>query len=213
LIDRAVRGKGGVERLRGIRTVHAVSDTILVTGGQPVTIPTTMWIRYPGGFRVDTTMPGGVVAQVFDSGSYWIQDARGTALAPAAAAEAIRGNVQRDPIGLLLALADGRVTARRGPDVTLGGRGLPVLEVDLRPGGPLTLVLDPASGLILQERYPAGEGSGDVEETFSDYRDVDGLQVAFSVKVRHPRLGEMTRVTRQFSINVPLDPALFAKPS
>ena len=49
----------------------------------------------------------------------------------------MRGNVQRDSIALLLALADGRVKARRGSDVKIEGRALPVLDVDIKPGGPL----------------------------------------------------------------------------
>ena len=71
----------------------------------------------------------------------------------------------------------------------------------------------PTTGLILRQRYPAGSPAGaDVEETFADYRDVDGLKVAFAVTVRQPQ-GEVTRVMRQFAVNVPLDPALFTKPS
>ena len=213
LIDRAVRAKGGLERLKTIRTVQAVSDTVIEVEGKKVTVPTTIRVRYPGAFRVDSEMPAGRLTQVFDSGTFWIQDARGASVAPPGAAESMRGNVQRDSIALLLALADGRVKARRGGDVTIDGRALPVLDVDITPGGPLTLVLDPASGLILRQRYPASSpAGGNVEETFSDYRDVDGLKVAFAVTVRQPQ-GEVTRVMRQFAINVPIDPGLFTRPS
>jgi hypothetical protein len=192
--------------------VQAVTDTVIEIEGKKVTVPTTIRVRYPGAFRVDSDMPAGRLTQVFDSGSFWIQDARGASVAPPGAAESMRGNVQRDSIALLLALADGRVKARRGGDVTIEGRALPVLDVDVKPGGPLTLVLDPASGLILRQRYPAGSAAGGtVEETFSDYRDVDGLRVAFAVRVRQPQ-GEVTRVMRRFAINVPLDPALFTRP-
>jgi hypothetical protein len=211
LIDRAVRAKGGLERLKTIRTVQAVSDTVIEVEGRKVTVPTTIRVRYPGSFRVDSDMPAGRLTQVFDSGTFWIQDARGASVAPPGAAEAMRGNVQRDSIALLLALADGRVKARRGGDVTVDGRALPVLDVDVKPGGPLTLVFDPASGLILRQRYPAGSSAGSVEETFSDYRDVDGLKVAFAVNVRQPQ-GEVTRVLRQFAINVALAPGLFTRP-
>ena len=103
------------------------------------------------------------------------------AAAPAAAAESMRGNVQRDAIGLLLALADGRVKARRADDLDVDGRKLPVLDVALKPGGPLALVLDPVSGLILRERYPAPDAAGRVEERFADYRDVDGIKVAEAI--------------------------------
>jgi zinc protease len=213
LIARAVRGKGGLARLRSIRTIQAESDTIIEAHGKKLTIPTTIRVRYPGGFRVDSRMPAGPVSQVFDSGTFWIQDARGANVAPAGAAESMRGNVQRDAIGLLLALADGRVKARRASDLAVEGRMLPVLDVDLKPGGPLLLVIDPDSGLILQERYPAPDAAGQIEERFADYRDVDGIKVAFSVTVAHPQLGEVVRIMRKVTFNVSLDPAIFAKPS
>ena len=213
LIARAVRGKGGLARLKAIRTIHAEGDTIIEAQGKKLTIPTTIRVRYPGGFRIDSRMPAGPVSQVFDSGTFWIQDARGANVAPAGAAESMRGNVQRDAIGLLLALADGRVKARRASDVAVEGRMLPVLDVDLKPGGPLLLVLDPESGLILQERYPAPDAAGQIEERFADYRDVDGVKMAFSVTVAHPQLGEVVRIMRKVAFNVSLDPAIFARPS
>ena len=212
LIARAVRGKGGLARLKSIRTIHAEGDTIIAAQGKKLTIPTTIRVRYPGGFRIDSQMPAGPVSQVFDSGTFWIQDARGPNVAPASAAGLMRGNVQRDAIGLLLALADGRVKARRASDLAVDGRMLPVLDVDLKPGGPLMLVLDPESGLIVQERYPAPDAAGQIEERFADYRDVDGVKVAFSVTVAHPQLGEVVRIMRKVAFNVPLDPAIFAKP-
>jgi hypothetical protein len=216
LIARAVRGKGGLARLRAIRTIHAESDTIVEARGKTLTIPTTIRIRYPGAFRIDSEMPAGPVSQVFDSGTFWIRDARGANVAPATASDSMRGNVQRDAIGLLLALADGRVKARRADDITVDGRMLPALDVDLKPGGPLLLVLDPDSGLILRERYPAADAAGQagqVEERFADYRDIDGVKVAFSVTVAHPQLGDIRRIMRKVAFNVPLEPALFAKPS
>ena len=211
LIDRAVRAKGGLEKLKSIRTVRAVTDVTMQTPGGPVTIPTTIRVRYPGAFRVDAEMPAGPVVQVFDSGTYWVRDARGVKVAPDGAAESIRGQVQRDPIALLVALSDGRVKAARTPDVTVDGRRMPALVVNLEPAGPLTLVLHPDTGLIVRGLYEASGGR--VEESFSEYRDVQGLQVAFSVEVRHQTLPSLTRVIRQFEYNVPLDPALFARPS
>ena len=210
LIDRVVRGKGGIEKLKSIRTVRAVTDVTVAAPGGRVTIPTTITVRYPGGFRVDADTPAGHVVQVFDSGTYWIRDARGVNVAPEGAADSIRGQVQRDSLALLIALSEGRVKATRGQDVTVDGRPMPVLVADLDAAGPLTLVVHPDTGLIVRGLYSAH--GGQMEEMFSDYRDMQGLQVAFSVSVRHPTLPPMTRVIRQFEYNVPLDAALFARP-
>ena len=81
----------------------------------------------------------------------------------------------------------------------------------------LTLVLDPASALIVRQRYRApgadGKTTVDTEEEFSDYRDVGGLKVPFITVVRVA--GEVTvrRKVHSVEFNVPLDPALFSRPS
>jgi zinc protease len=213
LVERAIRGKGGLDKLRSIQTVHAVSDMIAETPKGKVTVPTTMRVRYPRQFRVDSEMPGGLLVQVFDSGSYWVQDARGVKLLSDDAAESMRQNVVRDPISLLLALNDGRLAVRRAEDVTIDGRRMPALVVDMRTSGSLTLVCDPETGLVVRQRYPARLAMGDVEEILGDYRDVKGLQVAFSVTIKHPGEPPITRLLRSFAYNVPLDASLFARPS
>ena len=213
LIDRAIRGKGGLDRLRAVRTIHAVSDLIVDAPDRKLTVPTTMRVRYPGQFRIDSETPAGPLVQVFDRGVCWIRDARGVTELAEDAAESMRQNVVRDPIALLLALGDGRLAARRVDDVAVGGRPMPALVVELRRSGPLTLVLDPDSGLIVRQRYPARVVQGEIEETLSDYRDVQGLQVAFAVTVRHPSEPPMTRVLRRFDVNIPLDASVFARPS
>jgi zinc protease len=212
LIERAVRAKGGLEKLRSIRTIRAVSETRFQTPDGPLAVPTLIRVMYPGSFRIDLDMPKGPVVQVFHRGTFWVRDARGVSTAPGAAAESMRGNIQRDSIALLVALAEGRVSARRAEDVTLEGRRMPALTIDLQPAGPLTLVLDAASGLILREMYAAPGSEGQIEESYADYRDVQGLQVAFAVTVRHPDLPPVTRVIREFEYNVPLEPSLFARP-
>ncbi|MGH9374047.1 MAG: M16 family metallopeptidase, partial [Vicinamibacterales bacterium] len=212
LVERAVRAKGGADKLKSIQTVHAESDLIAETSSGKVIVPTTIRVRYPAQFRIDSRMPTGPLVQVFDRGTYWVQDARGVKELSAAAVESMRQNVVRDHISLLLALSDGRVGVRRVPDVPIEGTMMPALVVDLRASGPLTLVLNPATGLIVRQRYPAHGPAAEIEESLSDYRDVNGLQVAFSVTVRHPGELPMTRVLRRFDYNVPLDATVFARP-
>jgi hypothetical protein len=52
-----------------------------------------------------------------------------------------------------------------------------------------------------------------IEETFSDYRDVGGVQVAFRTVLRGARVPTVERVVRTFRYNVPVDSALFTRPS
>jgi len=217
LIARTVQAKGGLDKLRSIRTVKATSTTTIV--GEPsnsVDIETTSFIRYPNAFRVDAMTPAGLVVQVFNGGEYWIKDERGARSTPEAIVDQIRGTVQRDVVALLLALVDGKVTANRLPDVVDAGRGLPAIGIRGAGMHPVTLLLDPETDLILAQRYeiPVGRGGNSaVEEQFSDYRSVNGLQVAFSAVVRRGGLPMLMRRVRTFEYNIPLESGLFTKPS
>lgn len=215
LIAQAVKAKGGLEKLRSVRTIKATSTTTVLEGRDAVPVETTSFIRYPSAFRVDAKTPAGLLVQVFNGGEYWIRNARGVASAPDAVADQIRGTIQRDAIGLLIALADGKVAAQRLPDVVEERRSFHALGVSGAGMPPLTLVLDPQSGLIHAQRYdaPGAPGRSTIEETFSDYRSIDGLQIAFSAAVKRDGVPYVTRRVVSFEYNVPLDSQLFIKPS
>jgi hypothetical protein len=211
LIARAVRAKGGTELLRSIRTIKAVSTNTLVDApGGPVELPVTTSIKYPSSFRVDAGTPDGPLVQVFNGGDFWVQDAkRGARPMAQPVADEIRANVQRDSIPMLLGLADGKLSGARLADAA---DGAPVIEVK-SPGMPAVAVtLDPATALITRVRYVAA-GGVTVEETFSDYRDVKGIKVAFKATVSRNGVRSLERVLRSFEYNIPLDATLFTRPS
>jgi zinc protease len=214
LIARAVAAKGGLALLRSIQTVRAESVATVQSNGINADLPSTTTIRYPGEFRIDATTPAGRLVQVFSAGKYWVQDSSGVRDAPESMAALIRGNVQRDTIPLLLALNDGKISASVG-EIAEDGRKMPVLEVTLPGGGPLTLIFDPLTALLAKTKYrmsnPTGEVS--VEEIYSNYRDVNGLKVPFTTEVRRDGAPAVQRTLRKFEFNVLIDSALFSKPS
>ncbi len=214
LIARAVAAKGGVNLLRSIQTVRAESVATVQVEGINTDLPSTTIIRYPSAFRIEAATPAGRLIQVFNAGKYWVQDRSGIHDAPESMAALIRGNVQRDTIPLLLALNDGKVSASFG-EMSEAGRKLPVLEVSLPGSTPLTLVFDPATTLLARSKYrmPGPSGDVNVEEIYSNYRDVNGLKVPFTTEVRRDGAPAVHRTLRTFEFNVSLDPAVFNKPS
>jgi len=131
---------------------------------------------------------------------------------PAPIAAALQASVQRDTVALLLALNDARVNARRIADVSIEGLNCPALEVDLVPGGRLTLIFDPKTDLLVSQRYGGTAGNPVTVETFLDYRDVQGLKVAHRIRVRIEGQPPIERVNQSIDFNVPVDPAMFQKP-
>jgi len=214
LVSRAIEAKGGLDLLRSIQTVRMESVATVQSDGINTDLPTTTTIRYPGSFRIDSKTPGGRLVQVFSAGRYWVQDSKGVHEAPDTMAALIRGNVQRDTVPLLLALLDGKVSATAG-ETAADGRKLPTLEVALPGSSPLTLIFDPVTTLLNRSRYRVSGPAGDVtvEEVYSDYREVKGLKVAFMIDVRRDGAPAVHRTLRTFEFNVPVDSALFNKPS
>lgn len=210
LIERAVAAKGTLQTLRGVRTVRAVATTAILQGGSRVEVPTTTSIRYPGGFRIDADLPAGRLVQTFNAGEYWVQDDRGVREAPPQVAMEIRSNVQRDVIPLLLGLTEGRITATRATDEVEGSRRFPVLYVHGKGMRPVSLVLDPDSAAILRQRYDMENAT--IEERYSDYRLVDGLQVAFKAEILRNGTPLVERTVRSIEFNLPLEASLFTRP-
>ncbi len=213
LVTKAIEAKGGLALLRSIRTVKSEAEMVVTTPQGNVTIATTSYVRYPGEFRVDAKGPDGVRIQTFDSGTAWISDGVSAEDAPAGFRNSLQSGVQRDGIGLLLALVENRIKSRRVADVTLAGRALPAIEADLAPAGRVTIAFDPSTGLLAYQRYGGTDGEPTTEETFSDYRPVQGLQVAHHASVRREGQPPIQRVVRTFELNVPLDPGFFKKPT
>ena len=216
LISDAVQAKGGMEKLRSVKTVKADATVWIDGPGGRLEIPTTTWIRYPDAFRLDAQMPTGPVSQVLVGDSYWIRDARGTKAAPEDVARELRGNIQRDAIRLLLALTEG-IPAPHQVAVDVGGQKMPAIEIrgasPKRGDVPLTLVFDPSNNLLARLRYAVQtpQGVRAVEEIFSDYRDVNGLKVAFRAVLQRDGAPRVERLLRSFEYNIPLDASLFAR--
>jgi zinc protease len=212
LIDKAIAAKGGLSLLQSIRTVKSVSDMVFATPAGEAKVSATAYVRYPGQFRIDAHGPDGLRIQTFDGGSAWVGDGTVAEEAPPVVVRSMQAGIQRDTVALLLALADKRVASRRVADVDVKGTAMPAIEVTLPSAGLVTLVFDPETGLLDQQRYGGADGEPATEETFSDYRSIQGLQVAHRATLRRDRNPPFERIVRTFEINVPIESTFFRKP-
>jgi len=204
LLDRVIAAKGGLDKLRGIKTIVA-KQTLTNQGAETETVN---YIAYPDRFRVEA---GGIV-QGFDGTQAWAKDQRGVHELPTA--REARASLRRDIIALLLAAKDGTLTTRLLPDVK-GDQGqvTHTLELSARDLNPVVLYIDPQTALIMKEAFGADAPTFTlVEERFSDYRPVDGVQIAFTAT---RKIGDRSveRHATDVEINAPVDPALFKRPA
>ena len=209
LLDKAIARKGGLARLQAIKSIRSEGTMTAQWDGQAVAFPVVTSIEYPGRYRIDAETPRGKFSQVYADGRYWIQDDRGTSELPPEARGPIQASVQRDMIPLLVKAATGKLVVR---DIDSDDPVLAALEISGEGMSPLTLLINRDNGLIEKVRYVV-DSEGRSEEAYSDYRNVDGIQVPFHTVVRRAGVMPLERDVKTVRFNVALPAGLFTKPS
>ena len=214
LLDRVVAAKGGLEKLRSIKTITAVTTSTAQTPMGAIEAQSTTILEYPNRVRVDTALPQGRTLQVYDGQQAWVRDPRGVHDVDAFMVRELEAGLKRDTVALLLAAEAGTVRARALPDVKDdSGTMRHALELSGTGFEPIVLYVASDTALIAKQTYIAGGGERPViEEQFSDYRTVDGVQVAFAAKVLRGGKAVLERRVTDITFNKPIDPALFKRP-
>jgi zinc protease len=216
LIARAVAAKGGRARLQSIRTVVASATTVVSVPDGPLNAETVTYIEYPARFRVEAKLPTGTVVQTFADGQAWIQGPRGVEEAPAGMRNDLAASTKRDLVPLLLRLTAGDARVRAvPPSPDDRGRPLPGVEVSAADLQPTVLYIDPDTGFVVKQAYRVDGANGQEtqEEVFSDFRPVDGVQVAFRAVVRRGGAPVIERTVTELKYNAALPADLFKRPS
>ncbi|MGH9139785.1 MAG: insulinase family protein [Vicinamibacterales bacterium] len=209
LLDRAVAAKGGLDKLRNLKTIVAKQTLINRDSENRPQSETTNYIQYPDHFRIETP----TMTQGYDGSQAWLKDPHGVRDGGEPMARDARASMRRDVIALLLAAKNGTLTPRLLPDVKdADGHLTHTLEFSAADLNPIVLYIDPATNLITKQTFVAdAPGRPLVQETFSDYRPVDGIQVSFQSQRTVGALSVERRAI-DVQINKPLDPALFKRP-
>jgi outer membrane lipoprotein-sorting protein len=215
LIDRAIAAKGGLERLRAIKSITAVTQARMTSPEGQIQAESTTYLQYPNRMRVETKMAEAVIVQTFDGSRAWVKDRMGTHEVPERMIRDLDATFKRDTVAALLAAHDGTLRARLLPDTKDGaGKVRRALELTALDVEPFVLNIDPDTGLVVRQTYVAGgPGSPLVEEVFGDYREVEGVQIAFTAVVSQGGQQVLERRVTSIRINAPLDPTLFQRPA
>jgi len=203
---------GGLEKLRAVRTVTAQQIVTTPGRGEAVDVEATSYIAYPNQFRVDTKSPNGLLVSAFDGSTAWTRDPQATRDAPAPMAAEAKSNLQRDVIRLLVGAEDGSLQVRLLQDARNDqGRNTRTLELASSTMSPIVLSIDAETLRVTKEAFAAGPGGQViVEESFSDYRAVDGVQMPFLAE-RHVGPITVKRRVLDIQLNRPLEPSLFKR--
>ena len=214
VFDRVAAAAGGLDVLRGVKTLRATAKTVMQTPAGPMRATTRTFVEYPGRMRVDATLPAGDVVQGYIEGHAWLKDRTGVRDAPDQMREEFAQGLRRDWIALILAVADNRVMGRLLPDeIGLGGRPLRVVECWSADLLPVRVAVDAETHLVSWMSYDSGNPRSRVtiRESYADYRDVKGVKVPFTAVVRRDDVVMLERTLTDVQINVTFPPRFFEK--
>jgi zinc protease len=214
LIRKVVDAKGGLARLKGIKTVTAEAKTTFRMEQGALESVTKTYIAYPDKFRVDANVAGAEVIQVYNSGDAWQRDPNGVREAPEPMRQEFTASVRRDMFPLLIAAAEGTLATKLLPEEGRDGKVLRVAEVSGEGFSPVRLYIDPSFQVVRQTFAISGPDGRAVqaEEVFSDYRAVEGIQVPFRAEVLRNGKPILERTLTEVQFNAELDPTLFTRP-
>jgi len=210
LLDQAITAKGGLDKLRAIKSIVAKQTQSTHRPDGETQVETTNYIQYPDHFRVEAPD----IVQGYDGAHAWMKDRGGVHDAPESLARDAALSLRRDIVALLLAAKDGALAARLLPDVKdPEGHVSHALELSAKDLNPIVLYIDPETSMVRKRLFTANApGRPIVEEQFSDYRPVDGVQFAFQATQKVGPLSVERKVT-DVKFNTPIDPALFKRPA
>lgn len=212
VLDAALAAKGGdkVVKLKGLR----MSGTgKLEAQGQTVDVELTRTLALPDRMRMDIKIAKQFeISFALDGGKGgWTRSPGGVEDLPAAQRPELERQRWVDPeLVLLRHRAPGAKVALL-PAEKLDGKAADVVQVTSADGKHSTkLYFDPASKMLIAQRYPSG--AGETYERFSDYKDVGGIKIA------HKRVSTAAGEKSDLTVGkVELDPAIpadtFAKPA
>jgi hypothetical protein len=217
IITTSIVASGGKEAMDKVTTRVSKGSLVIAAtsqGGATVTASYESYFKAPNKTLSTMNIPGrGTVQEVFDGTTGWYKPLRGGVTKM----EGWELEVTKRTTRLGIA-TDVEQFKSIYSNLTLkgttrvGDREAYVVEATLAGAKPDLFYFDKQTGLLLRMDIPLAKEAGAMEVYYEDYRDVDGLKVAFTTRVVRPTSSATIRYTEVVN-NAPVDDALFGKPA
>ena len=207
IVEKYLAAVGGLDALKKV-TSRVEKGSATLAGRQ---IPIEIFAQAPNKRVSFLHLPNGDFITAYDGHSGWLGNP-GRAPRPMGPSEAEAAQLDADlyfPARLKEIFTELRV----GPDDTLDGREVAMVE-GLRTGKPpVRLYFDKQSGLLVRMlRYgDSALGLNPTEVDYADYRDAGGVEIPYQWTIARPN-GRFTIQVDRVDQNVPIDAAKFEAP-
>ncbi len=212
IIAKNVQARGGLEKIKAIKTTRTVGT---MTIGPGMEVPFTMELKRPNSMRMEVTVQGMTVVQAYDGKTAWqsnpLQGRKEPEPLPEDALKQI--DLQADSIDgpLVDYQAKGSKVELMGKE-KVDGRDAYKLKITLKSGDTLYDYIDAERFLEVRMDATVKIRGTEMqsESSIGDYRDVDGLMIAFAMESWQKGSPQRQKMTfKKVELNVPIDDARF----
>ncbi|HEV2445276.1 MAG TPA: hypothetical protein VGS58_05120, partial [Candidatus Sulfopaludibacter sp.] len=173
LLERAQKSAGGADKLAAVKDFVRSSEFQIA--GSQVKL-TDRWIA-PSYFRQESLVPGRITAYT-NGKDGWISTPQGSGPLAGAQLKQVQGDLFRLYFRLLLS---DRIAGR-----TLTALDENTIEIADADGQTVRMTFDPQTGLPQKLNYETAQAAGppiSVQDSYSDFRDVGGIQMPFKTTI------------------------------
>lgn len=220
LLDEAVAGFGGAERVDGLRTLVVESTmTRAPESGRETTIRQRSYVAFPDRFRREAILEQMTVASAVGPAGAFVISPLGILPLPEEERAAMVRGFARTPLSLLRNRESEAFSAAVAGEGELDGQHVEYLEI-VYDGDSHRLALDPKTGQVQEIRFATqrqeaaetGSEAGEVVIRYDDHREVDGLVYPFRSTMTSAGEPTVTRTVDSLQVDMELDPQLFEPP-
>ena len=215
IVTAATQAAGGLKLLQSVKNIEekAMVKVQSPMGEQEVTA--TSHVLFPDKVKLEITLPQGTLVQAFNGTAGWMQFGPNTQDMPAAVADGLKESVTRHPVAFLVRLNDPAAKIQAMDETPVDAKPANVVVYTDAGGKPIKAYFDKATHLLVKMDYTSKNQFGaetTVEETFGDYRAVNGIQMAFASTQSQSGKKISDTKTTEIQINAVVDPKIFDKP-
>jgi outer membrane lipoprotein-sorting protein len=174
LLQKVQQAVGGADKLAAVKDVVEVAEMQLDASVGGIKMKQTNYWLTPGLFRQEAEGPFGKLTSFTNGKSGWIKSVQGDRALVGPMLKQAQGEIFRSYFHLL--------ASDRDPDRTVNYAGPGALDISDKSGNSLRLSVDENTGLPQKTSYIGTQGQ--MEEEWSDLRDVNGIKVPFKITMR-----------------------------
>jgi outer membrane lipoprotein-sorting protein len=208
IVAKNIEAKGGADKLKGVQSMKLTGKVV----GRGMESPFTIWSKRPNMARQEAKTQGTTMVRAFDGSTAWMMIGADTQEITGPQAQATRDQAEFDS-PLLDYKAKGNTIELVGTEA-IGDAKVYHLKLTTKSGAVQQYFLDAATGLEKQTSVTLEQGPQPltIVTDLSDYRDIDGIKVPFTVKQTVNGTPASTLTVDKVEFNTPIDDTIFKMP-